>query len=109
MAPRSPPVLIELEGRLTHAGLERALASTNERLATPGGTVLFDCRRMTSYELDARHAFVAWNARMKPLVRRVAVLTSNRMWWVVVGAMSLASGQEMRAFGDEAEALAWLR
>jgi hypothetical protein len=42
-------------------------------------------------------------------VTRVAIVTSNRLYLLVIAAMSLASGQAMKGFTEHAEALAWAR
>ena len=99
----------ELDGHLTRVQLERVLAQLADELAEGSAPVLLDCTRMDGYDLDARHAFVDWNQRWREQVPRVAIVTANRLYHVVIGAMSLASGQAMKGFLTRDEALAWLR
>lgn len=104
------PLVGRLEGHLSHAQLEQALAEIAERLrASERAPVLLDCSAMTGYDLDARHAFVEWNKQWKAHVTRVAIVTRNRLYHVVIATMSLASGQAMKGFAEYDEALAWAR
>jgi hypothetical protein len=99
-----------LGGHLTVESLTSALADLELRLGAGDKLLLLiDCREMLAYELGARHLFVEWNAKHRHRIHCVAILTSNRLWWMVIGAMRLASGQAMAAFADESAALAWLR
>ncbi|NVB38911.1 STAS/SEC14 domain-containing protein [Pseudenhygromyxa sp. WMMC2535] len=103
------PVWGALDGHLTAQQLERVLASMAEKLKLRSGPspMVLDCRHMAGYDLDARHAFVDWNKLWRHQVSRVAIITQNRLYHVVIGAMSLASGQAMKGFAEEGEALAW--
>lgn len=101
----------QLEGHLTRVQLEATLAELGETLSqrehkTP---VLLDCSNMGGYDLDARHAFVEWNQRWRSQVSRVAIVTSNRLYHVVISTMSLASGQAMKGFAEREDAIAWAR
>ncbi|MCA9699103.1 MAG: STAS/SEC14 domain-containing protein [Myxococcales bacterium] len=100
-----------LRGHLTRAQLESVLTEIAEVLAKRPATspVLLDCSAMTSYDLDARHAFVDWNKSWRSRVSQVAIVTSNRLYHVVIATMSLASGQNMRGFAELDAALAWLQ
>lgn len=69
--------------------------------------LLVDCSRMTGYDADARALFVAWNGDHKQHIERVAIITENGLWHVVVSAMSLASGRKMKAFSARDDAVAW--
>lgn len=106
-----PRALLEtsLRGHLTRAELDRSLALLEPalELAQDKVLVLIDCREMTGYDLDARHAFVEWNGKWRIKIERVAIVTTNRVYHVVITAMSLASGQAMRGFADHDAALAW--
>jgi MFS superfamily sulfate permease-like transporter len=102
------PVVGRLEGHLTRAQLEQVLSDIAEQLRTRGSApVLLDCSAMDGYDLDARHAFVEWNKQWKTHVTRVAIVTSNRLYHVVIATMSLASGQAMKGFAQREDALAW--
>lgn len=104
------PVVGRLEGHLTREQLERVLAGVGEQLAKVGhAPVLLDCSAMDGYDLDARHAFVDWNQRWRSEVLRVAIVTTNRLYHVVIATMSLASGQAMKGFAEYDEAVSWAR
>lgn len=106
----SVAVEVHLEGHLSRDALERALERVVPHLSRAAGLagLFIDCRGMTDYDLDARHAFVEWNRKWRPRVRRVAIVTSNRLYHMVIGGMALASGQAMRAFADADAARGWL-
>ena len=93
---------VELEGHLTRGVLEERLAAANSP------RVLIDCRQMVSYDLDARHAFSAWNTDHKDSVRRVAVVTPRAAWHMIISTIALVSGQHIRAFDDVEAARRWL-
>lgn len=105
-------VSISIAGHLTVEALERSFAGVAEELASSAAGELFDlvvdAELMTGYDADARARFVEWNAANKRRIRRVAILTDKVLWHMVVAAMSVASGQKMRAFGTRAQADAWL-
>jgi hypothetical protein len=104
------PVVGRLVGHLTRAQLEQVLGEISELLQVRElAPVLLDCLEMDGYDLDARHAFVEWNKQWKPHVSRVAIVTRNRLYHVVIATMSLASGQAMKGFADHDEALGWAR
>ena len=104
------PLVGRLEGHLTRAGLEQVLDGIAQQLQTrERAPVLLDCTTMDGYDLDARHAFVDWNKQWKGRVERVAIVTPNRLYHVVIATMSLASGQAMKGFADHDEALHWAR
>lgn len=104
------PVVGRLEGHLTRTQLEQVLSEIAEHLQVRElAPVLLDCSAMDGYDLDARHAFVEWNKQWKPQVMRVAIVTRNRLYHVVIATMSLASGQAMKGFAEFEEALAWAR
>jgi hypothetical protein len=100
---------VELSGHLTEESLGASLAGLEPSLRRTRVPILIDCRKMTDYDLAARHAFVRWNATHRDRVARVAIVTDNRLWWMVIHAMSLASGQEMKGFAQREEAIAWAR
>lgn len=90
-------------GHLSQESLAAALAPCPVDVAR----VLFDCTNMTGYDLATRHSFVEWN-RARPKLERVAIITDNALWHMVVGAMSLASGRTMRCFASLEAGQAWL-
>jgi len=94
---------VELTGHLTQEQLETALAS----VAKDATAVVLDCRPMSSYDFSARKAFVEWSGRHRARIRRVAILTDNPLWPVVISAMALASKQNMRAFRTPEDAKHW--
>jgi hypothetical protein len=94
---------VSLSGHLTEDELTSALRPCPE-LAEH---VVIDCTQMSGYDLAARHAFVAWNRR-HPSIARVAIVTTNRVWHMVVGAMALASQKKMRCFDTLRDAQGWL-
>ena len=61
---------------------------------------------MTGYEPGARGVFVEWNRANRGRVRRVAILTDNLLWRMVISVMSLAATVDMKPFGDRSEATA---
>jgi hypothetical protein len=108
--PMLEPVVGRLDGHLTRDQLERVLDGIGEQLRRRElAPVLLDCSAMDGYDLDARHAFVDWNKQWKAHVTRVAIVTHNRLYHVVIATMSLASGQAMKGFGEYDDALAWAR
>lgn len=108
--PQLEPIVGKLEGHLTRVELERVLGEIAEELQRREiAPVLIDCSTMDGYDLDARHAFVDWNKRWKSRVTRVAIVTSNRLYHVVIATMSLASGQAMKGFAEHEDALVWAR
>jgi hypothetical protein len=100
---------VELVGHLTEASLAASLAALEPSLGGARTPILVDCRKMTDYDLAARHAFVRWNAAHRDKITRVGIVTENRLWWMVIHAMSLASGQAMKGFATVDEATAWAR
>lgn len=106
------PSLVEiaLRGRLTARDLSAALEPAERALRerTDAIVMLVDCSAMTDYDTAAREAFVAWNKANRKRVAKLAVVTTKPLWHLVVSAMALASGQNMRAFSDRPSASAWL-
>ena len=100
-----------LEGHLTERSLAAALAGATKSLRGVGGGgvgLLVDCSTMTSYDLGARGVFVEWNKASRSSLRRVAILTTNSLWRMVISVMALAAGTEMKPFSSRSEALKWL-
>ncbi len=105
-----PRLRVTLTGHLTRRALEQALQGATERLGEGSHPValIVDCRTMTDYDADARALFVSWNARFRPRINRVAVITEKILWHMVVAAMAVASGQTMKAFDSVDAAETWL-
>lgn len=99
-----------LIGHLTRTQLQGVLEQMSMGLSTAWQRpVLLDCSCMDGYDLDARHAFVEWNKKWREHISRVGIVTDNRVYHLVISAMSLASGQSMKGFAELSEAEAWLR
>ncbi len=101
-------VQVQLEGHLLESDLRDALEGAMKRADSERCAMLIDCLAMSSYEMDARHAFVSWQKAHKDRVRAVAIVTKKTLWHMVVSAMGVASGQPMKAFDEPATARAWL-
>jgi SpoIIAA-like len=99
---------VVLVGQLDRLQLERALTPVSDALRSGRCGLLVDCREMTGYTSEARSFFVDWNSAHRARVTRVAILTDNMLWHMIIAAMSLASGQSMKAFADAYAARAWL-
>ncbi len=104
---REHTVEIGLSGFLTEEGLRRHLDQLR-----PKGTprrLLVDCQQMRGCEPKAKELFVAWNRDHRHVVDRVAVVSSNFIYRMMVSVMALRAEQTMRAFSDRDSALRWLR
>lgn len=97
-----------IRGHLDARSLADELARVETTLPPRDGRLLLDCREMTGYEVEARHAFVEWNARVRGRLVRVAILTDQPLWWMVIAAMSVAARLPMKGFADEQGARSWL-
>lgn len=100
---------VKLRGQLDVKQLQEQLAPVERRIGegNPPKALIVDCLDMTGYEGTARRYFVEWNATHRDSLNRLAVVLSNPLWKMVVSAMSLASGQVMKAFSSPSEARAW--
>jgi len=94
---------VQLEGHLTPGQLATALAGVHKDATA----VVLDCRPMDSYDFSARKAFVDWNEQHRGRIRRVAIVTANPLWPLVISAMALASKQNMKAFRSAEDAGHW--
>lgn len=105
------PFLITLEGHLTKDQLQQQLdkiESELEALAAPRGLIV-DCERMTGYDSAARSAFVEWNRRWRNKISRVAIVTDNVLWHMVIKMMAKVSTQQMKDFTDLGRASEWVQ
>lgn len=116
-----PVLRLVLTGHLTENSLEGALLKLASEMAAvppPAGTgaapqpakhrVLVDCLAMTSYDSEARSRFIRWGRESVQRLDRVAILTTNTLWHMIIRAMALASGVQMRPFAQSADAQTWL-
>jgi hypothetical protein len=103
-AKRAPFHVVKLEGVLSAAGLAQSLGAVD----LSSDRMLVDVLEMTDYQPEARELFVDWHKRHRSQLSKVAIVTSNAFWRVVVSAMALASGQHMKAFDARRAAEAWL-
>ena len=91
-------VVVPLVNHLTAAALRVALSPATQLLRAGSRLLLLvDCVGMTGYDAEARAQFVSWNAAHRHRIDRVAIVTDNALWHMVIAAMSLAS-----AAGDAA-------
>jgi hypothetical protein len=110
----SPPakgvVVLSLRGTLTVGTLTKALRDVEPglRVGSPIGVVV-DALQMTGYEAAAREQFVSWHHQRRECISRVAVVTENRLWHMVVRAMSFAARVPMQPFRELGPAMAWAR
>ncbi len=88
-----------------YAAVERA-EGTLDRLGR--ARLMIDCRRVDEYEGDARDRIIKWARTQRDRVDRVAVVTDNVLWQMVLRTSSLASRQSMRGFTDIEDAFDWL-
>lgn len=102
-------VELKLSGHLTRDTLEGALREVQPRIQRERlGVLLVDCLTMVDYDLAAREMFVSWLREHRWRFSSVAVVTSNRLWHLVVAAMALASRASVKAFDTRSDAEAWL-
>jgi hypothetical protein len=108
--PPFPAIQVTLEGHLTEAALAVALdrADIELRAAKVPTALVVNCLNMAGYDSAARSLFVSWNSRHKRKFFCVAVITTNKLWHMVVSSMSLASSQKMKAFNALGEAGPWI-
>lgn len=104
-------IALHLDAHLSHSFLDTQLREATGSLDEANGPcgLVVDCASMPGYDRDARELFVTWNKTHRDRLIGVAVVTTNPMYRMVIGAMSLASSQQMKAFASEAEAATWLR
>lgn len=109
-APHASLLTLTLEGHLSAGNLHGVTAPVAVRLAGQGPRcgLIVDARRMTGYDTEARTAFVSWIGEHRSRLLAIAILTSNTVWRMVIGAMALASGTRMKPFAEPGEAEAWL-
>jgi hypothetical protein len=101
---------VTLQNHLTAAALAQALGPVQNRIGARAENLrlLFDCRSMTGYDRAARELFVSWHRGCSARSCRIAILVANPLWHLVIAAMALASGKEMKPFSDRPSAIGWL-
>jgi ABC-type transporter Mla MlaB component len=100
---------IALDGHLTEAKLKAKFSQLEPELeasATPHSLVV-DCSSMTGYDSAARSAFIEWNKAWRNRISRVAIVTDNILWHMVIKMMSKVSSQQMKEFADLKKAQEW--
>lgn len=97
-----------LSGHLTTSSLKEETDRLEGLLPQLGGLLTLDSDAMSSYDPDARSAFVAWARQRLQGGSKVAIVTQKPLWSMVIDAMALVSGVKMRAFTRVAEGEIWL-
>lgn len=103
------PLQITFEGHLTKAQVQQEfnkIEAELEKTEEPQSLVV-DCSKMTGYESAARTAFVDWNKRWRSKLGRVAIVTDNVLWHMVIKMMAKVSSQDMKEFVDINQAIKW--
>jgi hypothetical protein len=70
--------------------------------------LIVDILKMTGYDQEARAHYIGWQNTYRYRIKRVAVVTDKALWRMVIAAVGLAAGGEMRSFDSEAKAATWL-
>lgn len=102
-------VSVRLKGMVGEHGVHQSVQRAEETLDRLGrARLMIDCRRVEGYEGTARDRIVRWARSQRDRVDRVAVVTDNVLWQMVLRTSSLASAQAMRGFTDIEDAFDWL-
>jgi len=102
-------VSMRLKETVSEEDVSRSVERAEETLDRLGrARLMVDCRRVDGYEGDARDRIVKWARTQRDRVDRVAVVTDNVLWQMVLRTSSLASRQSMRGFTDIEDAFDWL-
>ena len=100
----------KIVGHLDKQVLSAALGPLDDKLATmgsEGAAVVFDISAMTSYDGEARTAYIQWQTLQRERLARIAVVTQRTLWHMVIAAIGLASKVSVKTFSTEAEARRW--
>ncbi len=101
---------VTFSGHLTAHEVTVALRDIERKAEGDAAMLLVvDCSEMSGYDAEARARFVDWHRATRDRIGAVGVVTENLLWPMVVRAMSMASGVEMRAFDRVDAAEDWLR
>ncbi len=102
-------VSVRLLGTVSEHGVYESVQRAEETLDRLGrARLMIDCRRVEGYEGDSRDRIVKWARSQRDRVDRVAIVTDNVLWQMVLRTSSLASRQSMRGFTDIEDAFDWL-
>jgi hypothetical protein len=102
-------VSVRLKDTVTDRDVYQSIQRAEETLDRIGrARLMIDCRRVEGYEGDARDRLTKWARTQRDRVDRVAVVTDNVLWQMVLRTSSLASQQAMRGFTDIEDAFDWL-
>jgi hypothetical protein len=101
---------MRVNGFLSEEVLNRLLAPIDTQLARNSKepcTLLIDILGMQGYSPEARSAYVTWHRRSPGNLSAVAVVTSNKLWTMVIAAIGITV--PLRAFDARDKAETWLR
>jgi hypothetical protein len=101
---------MKVHGFLSEEVLQRLLAPIDAALkSNPSDpcTLLIDILGMQGYSPEARAAYVGWHRRSPSNLCGVAVVTTNRLWQMVIAAIGITV--PLRAFDGRERAEQWLR
>lgn len=101
-------VCLTLTGHLTVEALTESLGPVEAQLPAGGpAPLIVDATQMTGYAAEARNLFVRRILSLRPRLGRIAIITGNPLWHMVIATMRLSTGTEMRAFHELADGRAW--
>lgn len=102
-------VSVRLLGVIGEQGVHESVQRAEETLDRLGrARLLIDSRRVERYEGEARDRIVRWARSQRDRVDRVAIVTDNVLWQMVLRTSSLSSSQAMRGFTDIEDAFDWV-
>ena len=101
---------MKVHGFLSEEVLERLLGPIDAALkGNPSEpcTLLVDVLGMQGYSPEARAAYVDWHRQSPANLSGVAVVTTNKLWQMVIAAIGITV--PLRAFDTRERAESWLR
>ena len=101
---------MKVHGFLSEEVLKKLLAPVDAALASDAKqpcTLLIDILGMQGYSPEARAAYVSWHRRSPANLCGVAVVTTNKLWHMVIAAIGITV--PLRAFDGRERAEQWLR
>jgi hypothetical protein len=102
-------VSIRFRGVVDDRSLRESLERAEETLDRLGrARLLLDCRLVETYAGDARNHLMSWSRAQGDRVDRVAIVTEQVLWSMVIRTSSIGTTQKMRPFADIDEAFDWL-
>ncbi len=104
------PLQITLSGHLTKERLEQAFGEIEGDLeaSSVDRTLIVDCSNMSGYDMDARSTFVEWNKKWRRRIDRVAIITDNTLFHMVIRIMAKVTSQQMKYFTSLDSAVEWI-